>query len=405
MGHALSQAFPTARRTFEEANDLLGYDLARLCFEGPAEDLTSTRNCQPAILTTSVAAWRVAHEHGVTGDIAMGHSLGEYSALVACGSLSFDAGPAAGAGARRRDHRRLGGDAGPDGRPAGRQRRGRRGPLPGGRRGVARQLQRPGPDRRLRPAPRRRPAARSRARPRHQGAAPRRRRRVPLLGDGARRREAARGALEREDRDALAALPLGHLRPRSSAASACGPSWPSSSRLRCASPRPSGWPWTTASTPSSSSATGACWSAWCGASGPTSRRSTWAIRRTCPPSWPWPGAPTRTAGSAGRARHRREQGDRGGLRPRPRAPGLRRRADLRGRPRGRRGGRRGGPRARAAGPARCAARPARRAPPRAPSRRWRAPSARWTSWWPTPGSPATAPRCGWPARPGESRST
>jgi [acyl-carrier-protein] S-malonyltransferase len=90
MGQALSAAFPSARRTFEEANDLLGYDLARLCFEGPAEDLTSTRNCQPAILTNSVAAWRVAEEHGVTGDIAMGHSLGEYSALVACGSLSFD---------------------------------------------------------------------------------------------------------------------------------------------------------------------------------------------------------------------------------------------------------------------------------------------------------------------------
>jgi [acyl-carrier-protein] S-malonyltransferase len=90
MGRALSDAFPAARRTFEEANDLLGYDLARLCFEGPADDLTSTRNCQPAILTTSVAAWRVAHESGVTGDIAMGHSLGEYSALVACGSLSFE---------------------------------------------------------------------------------------------------------------------------------------------------------------------------------------------------------------------------------------------------------------------------------------------------------------------------
>jgi [acyl-carrier-protein] S-malonyltransferase len=90
MGRALSDAFPAARRTFEEANDRLGYDLARLCFEGPAEDLTTTRNCQPAILTTSVAAWRVAQEHGVTGDIAMGHSLGEYSALVACGSLSFD---------------------------------------------------------------------------------------------------------------------------------------------------------------------------------------------------------------------------------------------------------------------------------------------------------------------------
>src|SRR5262245_45738512 len=74
MGRALSDAFPAARRTFEEADDLLGYRLSRLCFEGPAEELASTRKCQPAILTTSVAAWRVAHEHGVTGDIAMGHS-------------------------------------------------------------------------------------------------------------------------------------------------------------------------------------------------------------------------------------------------------------------------------------------------------------------------------------------
>jgi [acyl-carrier-protein] S-malonyltransferase len=90
MGRALAEAFPVARRTFEEANDVLGEDLARLCFEGPAEDLASTRNCQPAILTTSVAAWRVACENGVTGDLAMGHSLGEYSALVACGSLSFE---------------------------------------------------------------------------------------------------------------------------------------------------------------------------------------------------------------------------------------------------------------------------------------------------------------------------
>ena len=90
MGRALSEAFPAARRTFEEANDVLGYDLARLCFEGPAEDLTVTHVCQPAILTTSVAAWRVAKDNGVTGDLAMGHSLGEYSALVACGSLGFE---------------------------------------------------------------------------------------------------------------------------------------------------------------------------------------------------------------------------------------------------------------------------------------------------------------------------
>jgi len=90
MGRALAEAFPTARHTFEEANDLLGYDLARICFEGPHERLTSTEFCQPAILVTSVAAWRVAQENGVEGDMAMGHSLGEFSALVACGSLSFD---------------------------------------------------------------------------------------------------------------------------------------------------------------------------------------------------------------------------------------------------------------------------------------------------------------------------
>lgn len=89
MGKALSDAYPVARRTFEEANDLLGYDLARICFEGPHEDLMSTRHCQPAVLTNSVAAWRVAREHGVEGGLTMGHSLGEYSALVACGSLSF----------------------------------------------------------------------------------------------------------------------------------------------------------------------------------------------------------------------------------------------------------------------------------------------------------------------------
>lgn len=90
MGKELAKAYPTARRTFEEANDLLGYDLMRICFEGPHDDLMSTQHCQPAVLTHSVAAWRVAGEHGVVGDLTMGHSLGEYSALVACGSLSFE---------------------------------------------------------------------------------------------------------------------------------------------------------------------------------------------------------------------------------------------------------------------------------------------------------------------------
>ncbi len=90
MGQALAAAYPVARRTFEEANDVLGYDLARLCFEGPHEQLMSTEHCQPAVLTNSVAAWRVAREHGIEGHLTMGHSLGEYGALVACGSLSFE---------------------------------------------------------------------------------------------------------------------------------------------------------------------------------------------------------------------------------------------------------------------------------------------------------------------------
>lgn len=90
MGAELVKAFPVARRTFEEADDVLGFGLSRLCFEGPHEELMLTRNCQPAVLTHSVAAWRVAREHGVEGDLTMGHSLGEYAALVACGSLSFE---------------------------------------------------------------------------------------------------------------------------------------------------------------------------------------------------------------------------------------------------------------------------------------------------------------------------
>ncbi len=90
MGKALAEAYPVARETFEEANDLLGFDLARICFEGPHETLMSTEICQPAVLTHSVAAWRVARAHGVEGDLTMGHSLGEYAALVACGSLSFE---------------------------------------------------------------------------------------------------------------------------------------------------------------------------------------------------------------------------------------------------------------------------------------------------------------------------
>lgn len=89
MGRELAEAFPVARGTFDEANDALGYDITAIIFEGPAEKLVPTDVCQPAILAMSVAAWRVAAEHGLRGDVALGHSLGEYSALVATGAIDY----------------------------------------------------------------------------------------------------------------------------------------------------------------------------------------------------------------------------------------------------------------------------------------------------------------------------
>jgi [acyl-carrier-protein] S-malonyltransferase len=89
MGRDLASAFPIARRTFEEANDALGFDLADLCFQGPEEQLRLTEFTQPAIFTVSVAALRVLAEAGVTADYVAGHSLGEYSANVAGGAIEF----------------------------------------------------------------------------------------------------------------------------------------------------------------------------------------------------------------------------------------------------------------------------------------------------------------------------
>lgn len=89
MGRALAQAVPAARQAFEEAGEALGYDLARICFEGPQERLTATDVCQPAILATSIAALRAAAEVGLAGDLVLGHSLGEYSALVAAGAIGY----------------------------------------------------------------------------------------------------------------------------------------------------------------------------------------------------------------------------------------------------------------------------------------------------------------------------
>jgi [acyl-carrier-protein] S-malonyltransferase len=89
MGRDLASSFPIACRTFEEANDALGFDLASLCFQGPEEQLRLTEFTQPAIFTVSVAALRVLAEAGVTADYVAGHSLGEYSANVAAGAIEF----------------------------------------------------------------------------------------------------------------------------------------------------------------------------------------------------------------------------------------------------------------------------------------------------------------------------
>jgi [acyl-carrier-protein] S-malonyltransferase len=89
MGKELADRYPVARQTFEEADQALGYKLSQLCFEGPEDQLRLTEITQPAILTASIAAWRVLDEKGVKPDFVAGHSLGEYSAHVAAGTLSF----------------------------------------------------------------------------------------------------------------------------------------------------------------------------------------------------------------------------------------------------------------------------------------------------------------------------
>ena len=89
MGREMCEAFPVAAETFAQANEALGYDITKIIFEGPEDDLVRTDVCQPAILTMSTACWRVASDHGLAGEMALGHSLGEYSALVAAGAIDF----------------------------------------------------------------------------------------------------------------------------------------------------------------------------------------------------------------------------------------------------------------------------------------------------------------------------
>lgn len=89
MGKSLADTFPEARAVFEEADEALAFALSKLCFEGPDEDLKLTENTQPALVSVSVAAYRVLEKQGLRPDYVAGHSLGEYSALVAAGSLRF----------------------------------------------------------------------------------------------------------------------------------------------------------------------------------------------------------------------------------------------------------------------------------------------------------------------------
>jgi [acyl-carrier-protein] S-malonyltransferase len=89
MGKSLAEAYPEAARVFAEADAALGFSISKLCFEGPEEELKRTEITQPAMVTVSVAAFSVLRSKGLIADYMAGHSLGEYSALVAAGSLNF----------------------------------------------------------------------------------------------------------------------------------------------------------------------------------------------------------------------------------------------------------------------------------------------------------------------------
>jgi len=89
MGRDLAHEYPVARQTYSDADDVLGFALSKICFEGPEDELTLTKHTQPAILTTSIAVFRALLEKGLRFDIVAGHSLGEWSALVAAGAMQL----------------------------------------------------------------------------------------------------------------------------------------------------------------------------------------------------------------------------------------------------------------------------------------------------------------------------
>ena len=88
MGRAMASAFPEAQAVFEEASEAVGFDVARLCFEGPIEELTRTEMQQPALVATSIACLRAVESVGIKPDFVVGHSVGEYAALAAAGAVS-----------------------------------------------------------------------------------------------------------------------------------------------------------------------------------------------------------------------------------------------------------------------------------------------------------------------------
>lgn len=90
MGKDLYDNYPVARQILDKANEILGIDITGLCFEGPAEELNLTINTQPAMLAVSYALYKVLEDEGITPEVVAGHSLGEYSALLAAGSITFE---------------------------------------------------------------------------------------------------------------------------------------------------------------------------------------------------------------------------------------------------------------------------------------------------------------------------
>ncbi|MGH3037856.1 MAG: ACP S-malonyltransferase, partial [Gaiellaceae bacterium] len=87
MGQAFAEEFPAARAAYDEASEAVGFDVAKLCFEGSIEELTRTELQQPALVATSIACLRAVSTLGIEPDYVIGHSVGEYSALAAAGAI------------------------------------------------------------------------------------------------------------------------------------------------------------------------------------------------------------------------------------------------------------------------------------------------------------------------------